>query len=556
MDSGNEAAIAPEREDASFKQPPRRLRGRGPSVRNAMRTFRAVGTFVGTVLVWFNCTTRRPGGRLTELSEQTRVSTHSAKSRGQMQHPAPAGAGCVPAQTVSVVKEHEEKMKQLQQDVLKQKANMDQDLQAKLEQRCKKKQSLRGTVHVETAAGICFPDSQQQQHRKREGEDVNGPAQAPAATSASPDAPAAAEYAPAASGDQADSSADSSGDFLLLIDEAPQAASSEPPQNSSNSPGGAALPVHQSRGGSSSPPGLLPSTPRTATRELLNIDLETWLERGTSKDIFDCAQRRSAESSLIGKGLEADSGSPSSTQTCPESAASTLSQGATNSSCGKSISTRKQLTIKQWPRERAHARPTSAGAAAPAMRPSHQPIGIWGAMLNASYPAVSRSGATTKLGFNVPVDPLRAGDPWSTGYSPVVNRIMLRSAIERLSVETATLRSQNQELLRENRALAEHIEREMKESRDEHDALLLRLEDSVNVSCALRQQLAMAQEQIAALKQVSDPAANQRLIQENQTLVQRAQRLEEENSQLLRSLASNAAVIQGLLKQSTGAVSC
>jgi Mg2+ and Co2+ transporter CorA len=133
---------------------------------------------------------------------------------------------------------------------------------------------------------------------------------------------------------------------------------------------------------------------------------------------------------------------------------------------------------------------------------------------------------------------------------------MLRSAIERLSVETATLRSQNQELLRENRALAEHIEREMKESRDEHDALLLRLEDSVNVSCALRQQLAMAQEQIAALKQVSDPAANQRLIQENQTLVQRAQRLEEENSQLLRSLASNAAVIQGLLKQSTGAVSC
>ena len=473
-----------------------------------------------------------------------------------MQHPAPAGAGCLPAQTLSVVREHEEKIKQLQHDVLKQKANMDQDLQTKLEQRRKKKQSLRGTVHVETAAQIRFPGSQQQQHREREGEDANGLAQDPAATTASTDAPAAAEYAPAASGDQADSSADSSGDFLLLIDEAPQAAASEPPKNSSNSLGGAALPVPQSRGGSSSPTGLLPHTPRTATRELLNIDLETWLERGTSKDIFDCAQRRSAENSPMGKGLEADNGSPSSTQTCPESAASTRSQGATNGSCGKSISTRKQLTIKQWPRERAHARPTSAGAAALAMRSSHQPIGIWGVMLNANYPAVSRSGATTKLGFNVPVDPLCAGDPWSTGYSPVVNRIMARSAIERLSVETATLRSQNQELLRENRMLAAHIERETKESRDQHDALLSRLEDSVTVSCALRKQLATAQEQIAALKQVSEPAANQRLIQENQNLVKRAQRLEEENGQLLRSLASNAVVIQGLLNQSTGGVSC
>jgi hypothetical protein len=263
------------------------------------------------------------------------------------------------------VKEHEEKIKQLQQDVLKQKASMDQDLQAKLEQRRKKKQSLRGTVNVETAAEIRFPGSQQ--HRQ-EGEDAK-----------SPDPPAAAEHAPAASGDQGDSSADSSGDFLLLIDEAPQAAASEPPQNSSNSHGSATLPVPQSRGGSSSPPGLLLRTPRTATRELLNIDLETWLERGTSKDIFDCAQRRSAENSPMGKGLEADRGSPSSTQTCPESAASTLSQGATNSNCGKSISTRKQLTINQWPRERAHARPTSALAAAPAMRPSHQPIGVWGA---------------------------------------------------------------------------------------------------------------------------------------------------------------------------------
>jgi cell division protein FtsB len=133
---------------------------------------------------------------------------------------------------------------------------------------------------------------------------------------------------------------------------------------------------------------------------------------------------------------------------------------------------------------------------------------------------------------------------------------MARSAIERLSVETATLRSKNRELLRENSVLAEHIERQTKESREEHDALLLRLEDSVNVSCALRKQLATAQEQIAALKQVSESAANQRLVQENQTLVQRAQRLEEENSQLLRSLACNDAVIQGLLKQSTGGVGC
>jgi hypothetical protein len=89
-----------------------------------------------------------------------------------MQLPAPAGAGCVPAPTVSVVKEHEEKIKQLQQDVLKQKASMDQDLQAKLEQRRKKKQSLRGTVNVETAAEIRFPGSQQ--HRQ-EGEDAKSP---------------------------------------------------------------------------------------------------------------------------------------------------------------------------------------------------------------------------------------------------------------------------------------------------------------------------------------------------------------------------------------------
>ena len=105
----------------------------------------------------------------TAVSEQTRASTNSAKSRGQMQLPAPAGAGCVPAPTVSVVKEHEEKIKQLQQDVLKQKASMDQDLQAKLEQRRKKKQSLRGTVNVETAAEIPFPGSSQ--HRQ-EGDDA------------------------------------------------------------------------------------------------------------------------------------------------------------------------------------------------------------------------------------------------------------------------------------------------------------------------------------------------------------------------------------------------
>jgi hypothetical protein len=58
-----------------------------------------------------------------------------------MQDPALAA---VPAQSVSVVKEHEEKIRQLEQNVRMQRASMDQDLQSKLEQRSKKKALLRG----------------------------------------------------------------------------------------------------------------------------------------------------------------------------------------------------------------------------------------------------------------------------------------------------------------------------------------------------------------------------------------------------------------------------
>ena len=201
------------------------------------------------------------------------------------------------------------------------------------------------------------------------------------------------------------------------------------------------------------------------------------------------------------------------------------------------------------------------------MRPSPQPpSGLWDAMLNAS------SVGTTKRCFDVPVDPLRAGDRWSTGhngYSPVVNRIMARSALERLSAETSKLRSQNNELLRENRVLAGFIERQTKETRDEHDALLSQLEESVQVSCALREQLAAAQEIIAALKAsasrdgvdadglAGDDSSKDATILARTSCACPSQtestmRKEKENSQLMRSPASNAAVLQEPLKEPTG----
>ena len=428
---------------------------------------------------------------------------------GEMQDPAPAAE---PAPKVSVVKEHEEKIKQLEQNVRLQKANMDQDLQAKLEQRRKKKELLRGAANAVIAGNrLAGPEQQQQQ---AEG----GDRAASAAMSASPthpplepepdphssdealiliDAPQSTRVAAAAPAEQGNRSADSSGDSLMLVDEKePQTTAADPHKRLPHcgAPEGAGLPVHQARG--ASPPGRgWKRTPRTATRELLDIDLDTWLERGTSEDIFECAHRRSAENSPMGAGLEAvERSSRSSTQTCPESAASTLSQGATSGGSGKRASARKRLTIKQRTSESAHARPRSAGTPGLSMRPAPNPTGLWDAMLNAS------PVGTTKRGFDVPVDPLRAGNPWSTGYSPVVNRIMARSALERLSAENAKLRSQNNELLKENRALAGYIERQTTESRDEHAALLSRLEESVQVSCALREQLAVAQEQVAALR--------------------------------------------------------
>ena len=424
------------------------------------------------------------------------------------------------------VMEHEARLQQLQQAELAKRASMHEDIEAKLRERRKKKETwhkstLKTTSRVAPEAGT-FTVAQN-------ALSDSSPAPAPLMMD-----DAAGDVRPEQDLESDDSPDDdtnhSSSDSLLLVDPLQVASEGElhtgpadcekvctfqefspasrQQETDIDSPIGVPSPLSVTLSNCGSLDAcrgtalLDRSTPRTAARELLNIDLETWLVRGTSQDIIDCIRSRSPLNSPLCTQVLPESTSSSRTNPCPSSAGS-LSQAATLSF---SSNTNKKIQVQPngFSMQTEAARPKSATVKRHMIRPLHRPLASWGATWDAT---VKGHGGQIKMwdDWACPVDPLRSTDlPRSQGYSPVVNRMMARGAeLERLNAEMSKMKIQNQALLTENRKLASYLQ----QCQNDQSNTLMHLEESVQVSCALRAQLTAAQAKAVELHQSASQLA-------------------------------------------------
>ena len=216
-------------------------------------------------------------------------------------------------------------------------------------------------------------------------------------------------------------------------------------------------------------------SPRTATRELFNIDLDSWLEHGSSQDIIDCVHRLATNS-------------PSDAPARTDASAVTVQTELTgDSSLQRSLDSAGSLSA-------ASTVPTRRGKVFRSRKPSG--LGL---------PAAIRSGPSagpgqgSSQGASTHVDPLRTttGNR-SHGYSPTVAKMMDRADAESLKQQILRLRSRNQQLTAElqrvtseKSSLENQLAFERAENAQEHSALLAQLDESVQVCSALRDELAV-----------------------------------------------------------------
>ena len=99
----------------------------------------------------------------------------------------------------------------------------------------------------------------------------------------------------------------------------------------------------------------------------------------------------------------------------------------------------------------------------------------------------------------------------------------------------------------ENRALLERIETQESDKRDENEALILQLEESVRLSCALRAQLAAAQQALAGYKLQFSHAKTHQGLQEEKV---------QDPSLGSRDLASQAPIPEETANAELGAAVC
>ena len=214
-------------------------------------------------------------------------------------------------------------------------------------------------------------------------------------------------------------------------------------------------------------------SPRTATRELFNIDLDSWLEHGSSQDIIDCVHRLATSS-------------PSDAPARTDASAVTIQTELTgDSSLQRSLDSGGSLSA-------ASTVPTRRGKVFRSRKPSG--LGL---------PAAIRSGPSagpgqgSLQGASTHVDPLRTttGNR-SHGYSPTVAKMMDRADAESLKQQILRLRSRNQQLTAElqrvtseKSSLENQLAFERAENAQEHSALLAQLDESVQVCSALRDEL-------------------------------------------------------------------
>ena len=216
-------------------------------------------------------------------------------------------------------------------------------------------------------------------------------------------------------------------------------------------------------------------SPRTATRELFNIDLDSWLEHGSSQDIIDCVHRLATSS-------------PSDAPAKTDASAVTVQTELTgDSSLKRSLDSAGSLSA-------ASTVPTRRGKVFRSRKPSG--LGL---------PAAFRLGPSagpgqgSSQGASTHVDPLRTttGNR-SHGYSPTVAKMMDRADAESLKQQILRLRSRNQQLTAElqrvtseKSSLENQLAFERAENAQEHSALLAQLDESVQVCSALRDELAV-----------------------------------------------------------------
>ena len=339
---------------------------------------------------------------------------------------------------------------------------------------------------------------------------------------------------------------------------------------------------------------LLSSSPRTAALELFNIDLETWLERGSHKEIFECAQRLGMRHSPPGKETTDRKAAEGSSNKILNS---TLDSGAfyrpmpefnghswDSESSGSRASTLPSSAMKGGNRFQSSGQRMAARPQSSALRSVTRPwFSSWGD--NISTP--ERLGGMV----HTPVDPVRVFDPKRrvNGYSPVVNRIMQRIDVETLHQEISKLQSENKQLAEERRVLVGRIEHQSSETMKEHSLILEQLEQSVHVGCILRAQLADAHEQLASVartppsldsqlecleSQFETSLMNAHVMQQRAASVvaadfqqekghqdclncrtlcgtnARVRQLEEKNAELSRALASCTTIIQSYQQRS------
>jgi hypothetical protein len=365
---------------------------------------------------------------------------------------------------MSVIVEHEMRVSQLKQATLEKKATMDENLQRKLEERRQKKLAL-GT-------GLAHPVQQESEHDSS-ADDVLVLVDDPVSMSTTVVSTAVSGRVSAGCSPSGAEQSSAPG----LAGETPSPKVSQLGNNRTEQPTGEAAMEPDGMVHSDSKIAVFASpipsaelsgsTPRTATRDLLNIDLDTWLARGSSQDIFDCAQTHSCASGIQ---QSVDSAGVFSHVPANRGAGLRDTKGFRFES--------RVLSSQSVPR------PKKAGAT---VRALHRAPWGWA------------SGGRDLYNSNVPVDRLRVAGS-GNGYSRAMNQIMARVEADTIHDKMSKLRAHNYQLKAEKLSFAESLERERKEWREEQDDMILQLEESVRVSCALRVQLAAAQEEVAAHK--------------------------------------------------------
>jgi hypothetical protein len=332
------------------------------------------------------------------------------------------------------------------------------------------------------------------------------------------------------------------------------------------------------------------ASPRTATRDLFNMDLDTGLKIGKAEDIVECERQRSVKN--IPLHDESSTLSPERMGTdqscCTQGLDSTGALSKASILRGQEERGGKGIHLQNPQRSVSNVRerrpPNAAGAKNRLFKTSQHISGFGGSAWAAKMGTLQ--GCAHQY-TDMPVDPLRGGNLRSQGYSPVVNRLMARAEVSVLNDEISHLRAQNRHLMKEvqnlnteRRALIAHIEHQRTEGKERQYALLAQLDESVQVSYVLRTELAASHEQLAAIQQLADMtearsqrvkdksqqvqstqtdhltpgvqdagAAHQRLADENRDMSERLRRLEEENKRLSQSLVSSSAVLQMYLKR-------